>query len=90
MSKFYAVELTTTAIVQVEDHQDAGDAEMLARELERDILRDTLDMEIGSVMQVRSQRQLTQHGWDGMCIPYGGDGDTRLQDLLPPDLTWPA
>lgn len=22
-------------------------------------------------------------GWDGNCLPYGGDGETRLKDLLP-------
>ena len=23
-----------------------------------------------------------EHGWDGECIPYGGDGNTRLGALL--------
>jgi len=25
------------------------------------------------------------HGWDGECIPYGGDGNTKLADLLVPN-----
>lgn len=22
-------------------------------------------------------------GWDGMCLPFSGDGNTRLKDILP-------
>ena len=25
------------------------------------------------------------HGWDGECIPYGGDGNTRLGVILTPN-----
>jgi hypothetical protein len=32
--------------------------------------------------EVRSKRDL-RDGWDLMSIPYGLDGNTRLQDLLP-------
>lgn len=30
---------------------------------------------------VRSEAHL-RDGWDGMCLPYGGDGNTRIKDLL--------
>lgn len=25
---------------------------------------------------------VSAYGWDGMCIPYGGDGNTRTSDYL--------
>lgn len=83
MAKFFAVELTTVAIVQVADDQGADDAEALARDQERDILRDVLDMDISVAGEITAQQQLSLHGWDADCLPYGGDGNTRLRDLLP-------
>lgn len=84
MSKFYAIKLSTIAIVQVEDGQDASDAEFLARLERNDIWGDTPDIEVTTVEEITDQSQLPRHaGWDGLCLPYGGDGNTRLQDLIP-------
>ncbi|MDY0013869.1 MAG: hypothetical protein RBS40_13370 [Rhodocyclaceae bacterium] len=33
--------------------------------------------------EVLSQEDLNPSEWDVQCIPYGGDGNTRLKDLLP-------
>lgn len=76
--KFYRVEFTMTAIVQAEDE---GDAYSVADDAWRDI-RSGSDPCISIGDEVRSLAELTD-GWDGMCLPYGGDGNTRLQDLLP-------
>jgi len=34
--------------------------------------------------QIQSLDEL-QGGWDGSCLPFGGDGKTRLKDILPED-----
>jgi len=36
----------------------------------------------GEVKKVEHLRS----GWDGDCIPYGGDENTRLRDLLTPNV----
>lgn len=33
--------------------------------------------------EVVSQEDIGETDWDLGCIPYGGDGNTRLKDLLP-------
>ena len=35
--------------------------------------------------EVTSEKHL-RDGWDDNCIPYGGDGNTRLRALLTPNL----
>jgi hypothetical protein len=83
VAKFYAVTLSTTAIVQVADDQTAQDAEQVAERERREILNVCGDLDIQVEGIVAHQRQLSHYGWDAMYLPYGGDGNTRLQDLLP-------
>jgi hypothetical protein len=83
MSKFYAVSLSTKAIVQVDDDADALDAVKVALSEQRDICSDVMDMDVEVLGIVRNVADLIEHGWDDMCLPYGGDGNTRLKDLLP-------
>jgi hypothetical protein len=85
MAKFYAVELKTTAIVQVGDHDTQFDAVEIARANQRDIVNDCGDVDVSVEGEVTRQGQLSLYGWDPLCLPYGGDGNTRLQDLLPAD-----
>lgn len=33
--------------------------------------------------EIFSLNDLNEMEWDRNCIPYGGDGNTRLKDLLP-------
>lgn len=74
---FFTVELSTTAVVQADD---ATDAYRKAMSEQRDICGDT-DMEIQVGEEIASIDALPGL-WDGDCIPYGGDRNTRLTDLL--------
>jgi len=79
--KPYFVTLQISAVVMAESVMDA----MLAAESEsREILRDG-ELEADEATELTSIEQLirTITGWDGGCIPYNGDGNTRLKDLLP-------
>ncbi|OGB00825.1 MAG: hypothetical protein A3E79_01025 [Burkholderiales bacterium RIFCSPHIGHO2_12_FULL_61_11] len=78
MSQFFAVEIKTTAIVWADD---ADHAVLVARDHRREICGD-VDMDISVKGEVKRIDQLAAHEWDGECIPYGHDGDTRLMDLL--------
>jgi hypothetical protein len=31
---------------------------------------------------MKTEADLKRYKWDGQCIPYGGDGNTRLSDIL--------
>jgi hypothetical protein len=86
MAKFYAVELRTTAIVQVNDDHDELFAEQAAADQQSDIVSDAKhnSFEIFCIGEIRTLADLELHGWDGECIPYNGDGNTRLNALLPP------
>lgn len=84
MSKFYAVKLSVIAIVQVRDNEGPGEAEDIADDLKRGIIRDCPELDITTLEQIHSVKDLDRHGWDGRCIPYGiGDGNTTLAELLP-------
>lgn len=81
MLKPYFVELKITAVVMAESEIDAlGVAKSEAREICRDG-----ELTADDATEVKSLEQLTRldHEWDGMCVPYNGDGNTRLKDLLP-------
>ena len=80
--QLYNVELTLkcTMVVQAEDCDDARDVayanwkEAIDDADARPMLHVT-----GDVTQERHLRD----GWDGQCLPYGGDGNTRINALLP-------
>lgn len=76
--RLFAVELTVIAIVQAESEQEA---EVVAESERRDICNDT-DMEVGFVSEVKSLKDAQSHGWDERCLPYGGDGNTTVGELL--------
>lgn len=76
--KPYFVTLEVTAVVMAEDADHAYDA---ARSSKRDIFSD-VDVSIFVGSQVTSESELSAYDWDGMCIPYGGDGRTRLKDIF--------
>lgn len=85
MPKFYAVEVRTVAVIQVEDDEDDIMAETIADSEVTDIVTDAKHnaMEFNSMGEIKNLKDLQQYDWDGKCIPYGGDGNTRLEDLLP-------
>ncbi len=76
--KPYLVTLESTAVVMAEDETHAYD---VARMQKRDICSDG-DMSIFVGSQATTEADLTVNGWDGMCVPYGGDGNTRLKDIF--------
>lgn len=81
MLKPYFVELKITAVVMAESVIDA----MVVAEAEaRDIVGDG-ELTADDAIELHSLEQLKQldREWDGMCLPYNGDGGTRLKDLLP-------
>lgn len=79
--KPYMVEVTTFAVVMARDERHALD---VADAYKREIFGDDPNPGIEVHGAVESLHIL-QHGWDGECIPYGGDGNTRLAELVRPN-----
>ena len=81
MLKPYFVELKITAVVMAESEIDAlGIAEREAREICFD---GELTADDATELNSLEQLKRLDDEWDGMCLPYNGDGNTRLKDLLP-------
>lgn len=79
--KPYMVEITTYGVVMAENE---AHAHQVADSYKREIFGDDWNPRIevdGAVVKVED----LAHGWDGECIPYGGDGNTKLADLLVPN-----
>ena len=76
--KVYMVELRTVAAVSAEDETAAY---LIAQRKQREILNDT-EPDITVQTQAKSLADLTD-GWTPDALPYGGDGETHLKDLLP-------
>lgn len=76
--KPYFVTLEVTAVVMAEDADHAYDVARMER---RDICSD-VDTSIFVGSQVTSEAELLAHGWNGDELPYGGDGRSRLRDIL--------
>lgn len=78
----YMVEIRTYGVVMAEDETHARS---VADDYKRDIFRDDCNPYVevdGAVENVEA----LEHGWDGDCIPYGGDGNTRLSELMTPNV----
>lgn len=76
--KPYMVKITVNAVVMAEDESHAH--EVTKDEL-RDIFRYAYRPLIDVQCAVTSEDNLNG-GWDMECIPYGGDGNTRIGDLI--------
>jgi hypothetical protein len=76
--KLFIVEISTTAVVA---GKDWAEAHRNANWHLGDIIGD-FEPEIVVAGEVKSLAGLPAD-WDPMCLPYGGDGETRLKDLLP-------
>jgi hypothetical protein len=81
MLKPYFVELKIAAVAMAESEIDAL---CVAESEAREICGDG-ELTADYATEVKSLEQLTRldREWDGMCLPYNGDGNTRLKDLLP-------
>lgn len=77
----YFVEYTVTAVVMAEDENDAWS---VARSERRDVFRDADDMDIFVRGEVTGEKDLDD-SWDLHCVPYGGDGKTRIGELINPE-----
>jgi hypothetical protein len=75
--KIYEVEIRTIAIVVADNVADAHQVAFWER---GSIIAEAVNVDI----EVKELENLTElrKGWHGECIPYGGDGNTRLHDLL--------
>jgi hypothetical protein len=76
--RLFAVTLSTTAIVEAADEDEALE---VARDEQRDICGDH-DLDRNLIGEVTSIADVLSHGWDERCIPYGGDGNTTLGEIL--------
>jgi len=77
----YSVSITLTTLVQAESQEHAV---KVAKEELQEIASDTLprDVIVGVMAEITAVSGLPM-GWDGRCLPYGGDGETRLDKILP-------
>ena len=75
--KLFKVTAEMEFVIAVEDDEDEYS---VAEEAWRDAKYDEEpSLFVGG--EIKSLKDLPS-GWDGMCIPYLGDGNTRLQELL--------
>jgi hypothetical protein len=79
LPRLFVVELRTVAVVLA---TSAHEATEIADDNWRDIVRDCGDMEIDVLREANTIRDVTNHGWDGRCLPYGGDGNTTIDEVL--------
>lgn len=77
--KPYAVEISFSIVVMAED---ADAAASIAEDHSREAWNDTSDQDFSYPREVKTIADLHRAGWCGESIPYGGDGDTPLKDIL--------
>lgn len=80
--KLYTVKITTYGVVMAED---GPHAHQVADAYKHDIFSDDGDPRIEVEGAVAKAEDLP-YGWDDKCIPYGGDGNTKLADLMKPNV----
>ncbi|WP_027798295.1 hypothetical protein [Paraburkholderia dilworthii] len=79
--KPYAITMSVTAVVMAENEQHARIvAERDKREIFGDVYGDQI--KYSPATEMTCEADLEKVGWDDLCIPYGGDGNTRLSDIL--------
>lgn len=75
MKKLFNVTVSYDFVVEAEDD---GDAFEVALQNLHNAIRDIPEKYIQIL--VDEGPYIWAHGWDGDCIPYGGDGNTRTKD----------
>lgn len=81
----YNVQVTfETTMVVVADDED--DARAVARTNALSAIEDADECPGVDVRGEVTREQHLRDGWDGDCVPYGGDRNTRLRDLLTPNV----
>lgn len=74
----YAIEYKVMAVIDADDRIHALE---IGNSIKREVLSELQPhmTYIGTIPSV----SFLPDGWDDMCIPYNGDGSTRIKDLLP-------
>ena len=77
----YNVEVTLkcTMVVQADDEEHARD---VSGDNWKAALSDCDARPSQNVTGEVTKEKHLRDGWDGQCLPYGGDGSTRLSELL--------
>ena len=73
------VPLKCTMVVLADDEDHAKDVALYNH---RDGFKDSDAVPIPHVTGEVTQERHLREGWDGQCLPYGGDGNTRISTLL--------
>lgn len=74
----FVIESVVVTVVQADDEDHAF---QLAKEACKEAANDTgfkhthVDREVKQISDLPA-------GWDGMCLPYAGDGNTRIAQIL--------
>lgn len=76
--KPYMVSLTTYGVVMAYDEENAV---AVAAHYTKEIQEEYWEPVINVCGEVKGEADY-DHGWDGECIPYGGDNETRLSQLV--------
>lgn len=75
------IDIPLRVVIEAEDDDHAW-------EIARDDINEVLRCEdIRRLAQIRVLKEVNSFGdlpprWDGRCIPYGGDGNTRIAEIL--------
>ena len=81
MTKIFEVRIEMYAVVAADDESHAHE---VARRNASSILSDDGAPYIDVIGEAKTLQDLG-HGWNGDCLPYGGDGKTTLSKLLEPN-----
>lgn len=77
--KPYAIEVSFQMVVMADS---ADHAVEVASDHTSDAWGDLIGPDLGIAREIESEADLKHISWDGMCLPYGGDGEMRLKDIL--------
>ena len=78
MTKIFEVRIAMYAVVAADNENHAYE---VARRNASSILSDDGAPYIDVISEAKTLQDLA-HGWNGDCLPYGGDGETTLSKLL--------
>lgn len=79
--KPFILDMMTTVVVMADSPEHAVE---VANENRREIVRDG-ELDVDGMPRELVALCGLRGGLDGDCIPYGGDGNTRLKDLMTPN-----
>lgn len=77
--KPYAITISFTTIVMAESPKHAVE---VAENTKHDAFYGEPNHELSAPYEIQDVTKLAGIGWDGECVPYGGDGETTLADII--------